>query len=149
MNTKCPEISFFECDFWKELPFIVEKDPEILKQSGWLTSFAKELRNHIAQRNSMLDYTMSLLHQDGGLRFPVFGSIVQRHASIANAECMTTLQLFEKLLDIAKSLQSLDERAKKVTPPAPLQGVIAKLEEVAITLGARQPGPPEFPSLSG
>jgi hypothetical protein len=145
LNTKCPEISFFECDFWKELPFIVEKDPEILKQSGWLISFAKEIRNHIAQRNGIIDDTISLLQQESGLPFPVFGSMVQRHASIGNAECVTALQLFKKLLDMAKSLQSLDDKAKKVTPPPPLHGVITKLEEIADTLNARQPGPPGFP----
>jgi hypothetical protein len=32
----CPELHFIECDFWKEIPFIIEKDPELIKQSGWL-----------------------------------------------------------------------------------------------------------------
>lgn len=145
LNTKWPEISFFECNFWQELPFIVEKDPEILKQSGWLNSLAMELKNHIGRRNRIIDDTMTLMQQDGGLRFPVFGSIVQQHASIANAECVTGLQLFEKLLDMTKSLRNLHQRTKKVTPPPPLQGVMAKLSQIAVVLRAREPRPPNFP----
>jgi hypothetical protein len=103
LNTKCPEISFFECDFWKDLPFIVEKNPEILKKSGWLMSFAKEIRNNIAQRNGIIDDRVALSHQESGLNFRVFGSMVQKHASIANAECMTALQLFITLLDIVSA----------------------------------------------
>jgi hypothetical protein len=109
-------------------------------------SFAKEIGNHIGERNGIIDYTVRLLHQEGGLRFPVFGSIVQRHASIANAECMTAFQLLQKLLEMAKSLQSLDDKAVKVTPPPTWQGVMTKLEEIADTLHARQPGPPRLSS---
>ena len=130
LNTKCPEIHFFECDFWKELPFIVEKDAEILKQSGWLLSLAKEMINHIRQRNYNIDAAIQLMNQHDGLRFPVAGSIVQRHTSIANAECATAWQLFTKLLDMAKSLQGVNDRARKLIPPPPLQGVMTKLEEI-------------------
>jgi hypothetical protein len=41
--TTCPELHLIEWDFFKELPFIFEKDPELLKQSHWLISQSREI----------------------------------------------------------------------------------------------------------
>jgi hypothetical protein len=131
LNTRCPEIVFFECNFWEKLPFIVEQEPEVLKQSGWLVNLAAEMIDHIRQRNSNIYATITLMNQqEGSLGFYVVGTIVQRHASIANAECAASLQLFNKLIEMTESLQRLDERTKKVTLPTPLEGAIRRLKEI-------------------
>ena len=33
---KCPDMHFYEFDFLDRLPFIVEKDVELLQQAGWM-----------------------------------------------------------------------------------------------------------------
>jgi hypothetical protein len=47
----CPEMHFVEWDFFKELPFLVEKDPELLRQAGWLLRRAREINKAISDRN--------------------------------------------------------------------------------------------------
>jgi hypothetical protein len=43
----CPEMRFVEWDFFRELPFLIEKDPELLKQAGWLLRLAREINKTI------------------------------------------------------------------------------------------------------
>jgi hypothetical protein len=35
LRKTCPELQFIEWNFFKEAPFIAEKDPELLKNTGW------------------------------------------------------------------------------------------------------------------
>jgi len=50
----CPEMHFVEWDFFKELLFLVEKDPEFLKQAGWLLRRAREINKAISRLDSPL-----------------------------------------------------------------------------------------------
>jgi hypothetical protein len=43
LMTLCPEIYLIEHNLLEKLPFAVEKDPELLKKSGWLVSFSRAL----------------------------------------------------------------------------------------------------------
>src|SRR6266403_4273387 len=43
LRKTCPELVFIEWDFFKEVPFIVEKDPELLKNTGWVRSQSHEI----------------------------------------------------------------------------------------------------------
>jgi hypothetical protein len=91
----CPQLHFIECDFWKELPFIIERDPELVKQSGWLVSYAREIQNATTQRNKNIEAAQTLVSQQGGgLNFYVLHSVLQMQASISNSECVTALEIF-------------------------------------------------------
>jgi hypothetical protein len=70
----CPEMHFVEWDFFKELPFLIEKDPELLKQAGWLLRRAREINKTISDRNNYIQTAMSITaNQKGGLNhaYPV------------------------------------------------------------------------------
>jgi hypothetical protein len=62
----CPEMHFVEWDFFKELPFLVEQDPELLKQAGWLLRRAREINKAISDRNSYIQAAINLNASQGG-----------------------------------------------------------------------------------
>jgi hypothetical protein len=70
--TTCPEMPLIEWDFFKETSFIVEKDPELLKQTGWLLSQSRELATAIKNRNRNMIDAINTTSQQGGLKLPNF-----------------------------------------------------------------------------
>jgi hypothetical protein len=69
-----------------------------------LISQSRDLATAIKNRNSHIVAAMRTTTQQGGLKFAELDSILHLQTSIANAECITSLQLFEILLDIEKKL---------------------------------------------
>jgi hypothetical protein len=135
--TTCPEMHLIEWDFFKETPFLVEKDPELLKQTGWLVSQSRELATAIKNRNRHLMEAMQSTNQQGGLKTSQFHSMLHLQTTIANSECTIVLQLFELLLDIEKRLESINETYKieapksKLTVAKPLYEVMNQLRGIA------------------
>jgi hypothetical protein len=134
--TTCPEIHFREWDFFKDLPFIAEKDPELLQQTGWLIDQSRALVAAIKTRNSRIEAVNTTTAQQGGLKFAEFENILHLQLSIAKAECVISLQLFELLLDIEKRLEAINNayqtkaRKIKLTMPKSLGPVMAQLREI-------------------
>jgi len=134
MTTRCPELYFFEVEFFKEIPFVLENDPEILKLSGWMTSFMHELKSNLRARNDRID---SGGRNAGGLTVPELLEHVRVQAVIANAEAVHTLQLMQQVLAICGKLRKVVEQYKhikgahlKVIPPDPLAETMAELREI-------------------
>ena len=77
----------------------------------------------------------------GGLNFYQLDRNLQIQTSIADSECVTTLQLLEKLIETARSLENLNEtypiQSKKLVPPKKLvlpeaaKEAMNKLREIA------------------
>ena len=135
--TTCPEIHLIEWDFFRETPFIVEKDPELLKQTGWLISQSRELATAIKNRNHHLFDARNITTQQGGLQTSQFQSILHLQTTVADAECVIALQLFELFLDIVRRLEAINEtykiqaRKSKLTVAKPLHDVMDQLREIA------------------
>ena len=78
------------------------------------------------------------MHQ-GGLKTSELYGILHFQKSLADAECLISLQLFEKLLDTEKRLEAInntykiDVRKSKVTLPNALGHVLEKLREIEKT----------------
>ena len=49
----CPELYITETDFLEKLAFIVEKDPELVKKTGWIINLSRILKNAIRDRNKL------------------------------------------------------------------------------------------------
>jgi hypothetical protein len=133
----CPDMHFIECDFWKELPFIIEKDSELVKQSGWLISHVREIQNVTTQRNK-IDAARELASKQGGaLSYYVLDSVLQVQASVSNAECVTALEFFRTLLTMAKNLELINSKYKiqgkksRLIPPPPLQDAMKELTTIS------------------
>lgn len=143
----CPEMRFVEWDFFKELPFLVEKDPELLKQAGWLLRRAREINKAISDRNNYIQAAINLTAtQRGGLNFYQLDGILQRQSSISNAECVTALEFFSMLLDTAKRLEAISRTYRipgaqtKLIPPEPLAEAMRKLAQIHKEAVAKMPG---------
>jgi hypothetical protein len=145
LTTTCPEVHFLEWDFFKELPFIVEKDPELLKNTGWLISQSRELTAAIKNHNGNIVGAMHSTVQQGGLKTAEQYSILHFQKSIADAECLISLQLFDKLLDTEKRLEAINNtydvkiRKAKAMVPNSLETVIKNLREIAKRSGTGSP----------
>ena len=128
---------FIEWDFFKQTPFIVEKDPELLKQTGWLTSQSRELATALQNRNRHLMDARNATTQQGGLSTSQFRSMLHLQTTIADAECLIALQLFELLLDIEKRLEAINDtyelkaRKSRLTVATRLYDVLDQLRKIA------------------
>ncbi len=142
----CPELYFIEFDFWRELLFIVERDANVLKQSGWLVAGAHQIKNLTLQRNRNIEFDLHLRNQQGGkLNYYALESMLQRHVTIANAECITAGKLFYVLRDMAKKLERINDQAqgqKLILPP----GLDDAMKELKQILDLINPG---YATLSG
>jgi hypothetical protein len=143
----CPELHFIESDFWKDIPFIIEKDPELVKQSGWLMSYAREIQNATTQRNKNIEAARTLASQQGGgLNFYVLDSVLQMQASVSDSECVTSLEFFRVCLRMAAHLEQILRTYRAtpgnkttLTPPTPLPDAMNKLKKIADELIPQMP----------
>jgi len=139
LRKTCPELHFIEWDFFKEVPFIVEKDPELLKNTGWVCSQSLEINTAIKNHNAHLMSAMQTTMHQGGLKTSELYSILHFQKSVADAECLISLQLFDKLLDTERRLEAInnmyksDVRKAKITIPSSLGPVLEQLREIEKT----------------
>ncbi len=133
----CPELCLIEYDFAKELPFLIERDPEMVKHSGWLVGGAREIKDVTARRNRNIEDAFSLTGvRDGPENLNSFKIVVRSQASIAKTECVVAEQLFRVLIKLATDLvainQSYEIQAKKsqfIVPDA-LNKTVNELKEI-------------------
>ncbi len=141
-----PEIYFVEVDFFREMPFIAEKDPNLVKDAGWLVGRTKEMNNTLRDRNRYIEAARgATFGQGGALNFWQLDSILQTMTSISNKECMISLEFFELFLRIGQQLEALNETYKidakksKLIPPKPLADAMEQLREIAEPLKKAMP----------
>ena len=134
MTTRCPELFFFELEFLKEIPFVLEKDPEILKLSGWMTNFMNELRNNLKDRNERID---AAGRESSGFTVPDLLEHVRVQMVIGSAEVVHTYQLMQQVMAICEKLKNVVEKYKdikgahlKVIAPEPLAETMAELKQI-------------------
>jgi hypothetical protein len=54
-----PETYLVEYDSSKELPFVIERDPEVVKHSGWLVNGVREIKDVTSRRNRFVETAMA------------------------------------------------------------------------------------------
>jgi hypothetical protein len=106
--TVAPEMYLVEIDFLDRLPFIVEKDPELLEQTIWIVNLSRILKKLILERNKPINEAKSLLAQGNG-QISVYRleNILQHQESIAESECVTALQLIDHFLNFLNVVERL------------------------------------------
>ena len=135
--TLCPDIHFIEWDFFEKLPFLTEKDPELLKQTHWLISQSRDLATAIKTQNNFIQEALRKTIQEGGLTLAALGSILNLQTSIANGECFASLQLFELFLSMEKKLEAINDlyqipaKKTKLNTLEQLQAVMDQLREIS------------------
>lgn len=127
-----------EYDFSKELPFIIEKDAEIVAHSGWLISGVREIQDVTSRRNRHIEQAMSVtIYQGGAQNLQNFMSIVRTQANFATTECIVASQLFEILIRLSSTLEKINDDYKisakksKLTFPNSLMETMAELKGIS------------------
>lgn len=138
-----PDIYFVEVDFFREMPFIAEKDPNLVNDAGWLVGRTKEMYSTTRDRNRYIEAARgAVFGQGGALNFWQLDSILQTMTSISNKECIIALEFFELFLRIGQQLEALndtykiDAKKSKLIPPPPLTDAMQQLREIAEPLKA-------------
>jgi hypothetical protein len=117
----------------------VEKDPELLKNTGWIRGQSYEINTAIDTHNAHIKSAMQTAAHQGGLKFAELFSILHFQRSLADAECLLSLELFQKLLDTEKRLEvinntyQIDAPKTKATFPDELEPVLTQLSKIVET----------------
>jgi hypothetical protein len=146
MMMRCPPPYFIELDLFKEIPFAVEKDPELLKSYGWVVSYANTIQELLRERNRNIE-SIAKSNFTGGLSIDDVSEQIRIQAHLGDVESVNSLMLLRLLLEICKKIEVLLKRynhlpgAKiKVTAPAALDDTVRALELIA------KEKVPDFPS---
>jgi hypothetical protein len=111
MMTRCPEPYFVELEFFKEIPFVLAKDPELLKRSGWMVSYTRTLKEILSERNKRIDMNVGTAMD---LDFEALEEQIRIQAHIGDTEVINSLMLFEQFQAIRKKLEKIAEGYKNV-----------------------------------
>src|SRR5262245_47570397 len=98
----CPEPFLIETDFIDKVPFITEKEPELVKKACWIISLSRILNKLIRDRNKYIELARTATTAQGQLTVYQLDNILHILGSIADSECVTILQLFDELLSTAR-----------------------------------------------
>ena len=143
MMTRCPEPYFIYLEFFRDIPFVVAKDLELLKRSGWMVFYTQALKELIREQNRRIEIAESV-----SLDFKTFEEQIRVQANleeqirvqanIAQGEIINSLMLFEQFIAICEKLEKLTKSYKKkfgvrlaVGFPAPLDDTMDKLRTAA------------------
>jgi hypothetical protein len=134
----CPELYFVEVDFFREMPFIAEKEPNLVMETGWLVGRTKEMSSTVRDRNRYIEAAREAAFGQGGeMNFWQLDSILQTMTSISNKECITSLEFFEMFSRIRQQLEALNQTYKikakksKLLPPQALADIMQQLRDIA------------------
>jgi hypothetical protein len=135
MMTRCPDPHFIEIKLFRDLPFVVARDSEHLKLSGWVPAHMRDLRNILSERNKIID--LATLGKEP-LDFEMIERQIATQATISDVEVVNTFQLFRRIIVVSKKLETTISRDYKVVvgpklkvqPPEALKSILAELESL-------------------
>jgi hypothetical protein len=76
LMTTVPEPLFIEVDVIERLPFIVGKNPDLLKVAAWTNNFTRTLKKAICDKHKYIDITQAEIFK-GGLKVQQVGMMLQ------------------------------------------------------------------------
>ena len=129
------EFNFLRYDYFAKIPFVVETEHELLGQANWLTHLSLVLKKLLGDRNTYIELARS--EQSRGALFPEISGAIQVQATIANAECVTTLQAIELIQVMAQTLERIGRlykgagQPKRIIPPPALLDALKQLRAIS------------------
>jgi len=134
----CPDMYLIEYDFAQELPFAIERDPELVKHSGWLVGGVREIKDITARRNRNIEDSFSLTGlRDNAHNLYSFRIVIRTQASMASTECIVAAQLFDVLIRLANGLVKISQGYKisakksRFTLPDSLAETMKELKDIS------------------
>jgi hypothetical protein len=145
--TRCPELYFIDLEFFENIPFVMEKNSELLKRSGWVVSYTRMLKEILSERNKRIDMATSTNNTSD---LQLVGEQIRIQAHIADGEVINSLLLFRQFIYIRKQLEKIikiypEKLGKRFVPgfPAALAGTMRDLRLIAEVVARGFP-PPEL-----
>ena len=146
---RCPEPHQIEVDFFRDVQFIVTHDPDLLKLSAWISTFTKDLRYILNERNKMID-TATIGNQEHD--FAAVEFYVEIQVTISISEIINSFQLLQQLHSVSQKLVGIitkiygdmPGRKLQILPPPVFNSLLAELECICRTSNPDWP-PPEPP----
>lgn len=152
MLTRCPEPYLEDVNLSKDLPFLIAKDPGLIKLSGWIITYTRNLKAILNDRNKLIDIT-TIENAKDGLDLPDLERQIATQATIADVEVVNAYQLFLLLKEASKKIENIITSEYKgvvgpklkVELPEVFGNVMTDLESIAIGVVPDWP-PPEPPA---
>lgn len=141
----CPPLYFVEYDFLEKLPFLTEKDPNIVMDSARQIELSRRVRELASERNRHIELGRSATMPTGALSLPQLDTIIRTQDSLSLAECVACIDLLEAFQETARSLEKIisaygtnGSGTKLIMPPA-INEVILKLQSIREKAISRMP----------
>lgn len=134
---RCPEPNLTQADLFVDLSFLLGKDPELLKQTGWVTTYVRDLKFILRERNKLIDLATTGGEQEEITRL-AFERQIEHQANVSIPEVVNCYQLFkaiERTMDgisriISDLYKDVEGPKLKMAKPAIYDQVILKLENI-------------------
>jgi hypothetical protein len=98
MIERCPKLYFNGVDLSKDLPFLIENDPNLLKLSGWMMNYISYLKDILFSRNKLIDAFTVTEDTSSGLDIDPIETQATNQAKIANTTVINAYNLLDLLL---------------------------------------------------
>lgn len=138
MMKRCPDPYFIDVDFFKDLSFLLLKDPQAIGLAGWIATYTRNLKAIIVERNRLIDH-VTLGEPKEELDFLAIERAIATQATISDIEIVNSYQLLTSLRDASRKIETvIVEDYKKIAgaklkiqlPPI-FNAVLAELERLA------------------
>jgi hypothetical protein len=140
----CPTIHFLAVGFIDEMPFVVDTNPELIKNGEWINVFSKSINNNISDRNRFIESAKNETTK-GALSYAQLDAMLQLQSSIATAERVTSSELGRALIKTARDLEGLSApykeygKIKNVAPPDAFAESMRRLETISTEARSKMP----------
>lgn len=109
MTMRCPQPTLIDLDLFKTIPFALEVDPELLKLSGWVTSYGKDLHAIIDVRNTQIDL-IPKANLSGGLDLGNIQEQIRVHAHLSQVECINSFMYLKMICNVLTKIEKITGR---------------------------------------
>lgn len=137
MTMRCPRPHLLILDFFKDIPFALEKDPELLKTSAWVASYAESFLEVITARNTQID-NIGKSSFSGGVSAEGIAEHVRIQAHLGDIAAINALMFIrqvqivcDKIEILLKGYKHLPGKKLKGFPPPALEKAVKELELIA------------------
>lgn len=149
--TRCPELVLEDTPFFRELPFLLAHDPELLVRSSWIGVYARHLQTAIVARNTMIEKVTVDAPEDG-LSFLAVKQYVRNQLGVGRNEVINAHSLITTMRDINIRVETIIKGPYQevkgqhwgLNLPLVYAPTMAKLDTLLHSFGIEFP-PPEPP----
>jgi hypothetical protein len=106
MMKRCPEPYLEDVNLSKDLPFLIAKDPGLIRLSGWIITYTRNLKAILNERNKLIDKA-TIENEKDGLDLPDLERQIATQARIAGIEVVNAYQLFLVLKEASQKIENI------------------------------------------